>query len=280
MIRPVPTIRCLAPAKINLFLSVGRPDARGYHPLRTIFQAVGLFDVVTVAEARSETSVTFDVPGIPDINTVSRAIDLYKERFELPPLSVHVSKSIPSQAGLGGGSSDAATVLRILQRISGDALSETELARLALQIGADVPFFLVGGVAKAEGYGEVLTPLDDEPRRWLVLARPDEGCPTGPMFEKLDSLDYAWKAFPEDHHPYNDFERVAPCACIDLIERLQVHGAGRAGLSGSGSAVFGVFEDEARARHAIVGLKSEGVPWVEVAPTLSREESLNGYVLS
>ncbi len=217
--------------------------------------------------------MSFDVEGIPEHNTVTKAIQLYGELTDLPPVTVWVEKRIPSEAGLGGGSSDAASVLRGLQELLGHPVPASELAHIALQVGADVPFFLVGGTAKATGYGEALTPLADVPTRWLTLARPDERCATGPMFQKLDALQYEWREFPAGDEVYNDFERVAPCACLDLIERLRVYGAESAGLSGSGSAVFGVFESREEADLAAKRIKSEGAKWAKVAPTLSREES-------
>jgi 4-diphosphocytidyl-2C-methyl-D-erythritol kinase len=94
------------------------------------------------------------------------------------------------------------------------------------------------------------------------------------MFKKLDALDYAWRDFGDPDEVYNDFERVAPCQSLDLIERLQVAGAQKAGLSGSGSAIFGLCENQTTARQAAERMRFEGVPFVTVAPTLSRSESL------
>lgn len=267
------TLRC--PAKVNLFLAVGPLDRRGYHPLRTVFQAIGIYDTLEIQAGAGAHEVTFDDPSIPASNTLTKTLRLLSEVMPLPPLRVHVRKGIPSESGLGGGSSDAAALIRATQRISGLTVPEGELAGIALAVGADVPFFLVGGRAKAEGYGEKLTPLPDGPREWLVLARPEVGCATGPAFARLDALTYDWRAFPEGDELYNDFERVAPCESLDLIERLQVHGARDAALSGSGSAVFGRFGDEALASKAAEKLRAERVGQVWVAPTLVRSESLD-----
>lgn len=265
------SLRC--PAKVNLFLAVGPPDRRGYHPLRTVFQAIGLYDTIEIERGQNVHQVTFDDPSVPDSNTVTKTLRLLSEVLPLPPLKVHVRKVIPSESGLGGGSSDAAAVIRAAQRIAGLMLPEGEGAGIALAVGADVPFFLVGGRARAEGYGERLIPLSDAPREWLVIARPEVGCATGPAFARLDAMTYDWRAFPEGDELYNDFERVAPCESLDLIERLQVHGARDAALSGSGSAVFGRFTTESDAQAALSRMRSEGTKNLWVAPTLTRAES-------
>lgn len=260
------TLTC--PAKINIFLAVGPPDERGWHPLRTVFQEIDLADALTFERAERD-EVTFSVEGIPARNTVTRTLDLLRERVEIPPLRIYVEKRIPAESGLGGGSTDAAALLRHF----GGGLPN--LAEVALRIGADVPFFLVGGRARAEGYGERLAPLSNLPRRPLVLARPEEGCPTGEMFRGLDARTREFRAFPGGDVLYNDFEQVAPCASLDLIERLLVHGADDAGLTGSGSAVFGRFADDARAAQAAQAMRREA-PWVHLGHTVARSSEYLG----
>lgn len=254
------TVEC--PAKINTFLAVGTPDERGWHPLRTIFQAIDLCDTLAIEPAEAD-EVTFSVPGVPAKNTVTEALRLLREHRDVPPQRIRVEKRIPSESGLGGGSSDGAGILRHF----GQDLPRETLLEVALQIGADVPFFLFGGRARAEGYGERLEPLPDLPRRWLVLARPEQGCPTAEMFRKLDEKSRSFADFPEEDLLYNDFERVAPCASLDLIERLQVHGAEDAALTGSGSVVFGRFANEEQAKAAEEAMRREA-PWVHACPTL------------
>jgi len=261
-------VRC--PAKVNLFLAVGPRDERGYHPLRTVFQAIDLSDTLDIEVDSTEPGFFCNDSSVPEDNTVTKAHGLLSELIELPPLRLTLTKRIPSESGLGGGSSDAAGFLRAM----GGSLSEETLMRIALEVGADVPFFLVGGLARAEGYGEKLEPLPDRPSEWLVIVRPDSGCPTGEAYRKLDELQYEWRDFPRGDELYNDFERVAPCECLDLIERLQVHGARDAALSGSGSAVFGRFAGELSAVAAQDALAAEGFGRSWVAKTLSRAESL------
>ena len=254
-------------AKINVFLAVGQPDATGYHPIRSIFQAVSLYDTLSICEA-AEDRVTFDIEGIPSTNTVSKALAGLRRRFDLPSLSVHVEKRIPSEAGLGGGSSDAGGLLRW-------ATKEFELDRklvseIAAEVGADVPFFLIGGRARIEGYGERITPLADFPTTPVVILKPPFGCSTGQMYRDLDAKTYEWRDFPSHDEVYNDFERVAPCECGDWIERLHVHGASQAGLSGSGSALFGLFDNADRAQEAARSLINENAGEVFVCETLPR----------
>lgn len=265
-------VRC--PAKVNLFLSVGPVDARNYHPLRSVFQAVGLFDELHIEAGPRGHAVTFDDPSIPEENTVTRTLRLLAEIVDVPPLRVHVVKRIPMESGLGGGSSDAAGIIRVAKKIGRAPIPAGELGSVALAVGADVPFFLVGGRAKAEGYGEILSPLPDEPVRWIVIAKPAEGSSTRSAFQKLDAISYPWRGFPENDLLYNDFERVARPESLGLIERLRDLGAIDAGLTGSGSAVFGRFDSQEEAERSSDSLRAEGVSFVTVAPTLSRKESL------
>lgn len=265
-------VRC--PAKVNLFLSVGPRDGTGYHPIHTIFQAIGLCDDLFLTPVDEETTFDCNWPWVPDDNSVRQALKLVSEIATVPHLSIELVKRIPTQSGLGGGSSDAAGLLRGVQKLTGVG-SEAELRSVALAVGADVPFFMSGGRALGRGYGQRLTVLQDEPREWLLVAKPDIGCPTAEMYAKLDEMDYAWQEFPEDETLlYNDFEKVAPAECVELIDQLCRLGAKDAGLSGSGSAVFARFESEPLAEIACERLMEEfdGHAWV--VPTLTRRESL------
>lgn len=269
-------VRVPCPAKINPFLAVGSPDAKGYHPLRTVFQAVGAFDVLTIEHAK-EAGFTCNLTTLPLENTVTKALRLVQEASVVPPLHIHLEKRIPVESGLGGGSSDAAGLLRGIDAFLPAPLTKAFKHDVAVSVGADVPFFLVGGRARGEGYGEILTPLPDLEPFWILLVRPSFGCSTPEMFRELDAKQYDWRDFGEDEL-YNDFERVAPCGCLELIEEILGAGAKDAGLTGSGSAVFGRFESEDVAKMARQRLAS-AYPFVEVAPTLSRSDSLRVEVL-
>ncbi|HVT10792.1 MAG TPA: 4-(cytidine 5'-diphospho)-2-C-methyl-D-erythritol kinase [Fimbriimonadaceae bacterium] len=266
-------LRIPCPAKVNLFLAVGPPDRRGYHPLRTVFQAVALYDFLDVEFGGPPTwKVEVDGAELPAENTVSKALRLSQEVFAVAPSRVRLEKHIPMQSGLGGGSSDAAGLLRALDHIRPG--SPEEMRSLAAAVGADVPFFLAGGRAKGEGYGDQITPLPDAPEEWYVIAKPPIGCSTPEMYARLDEKPREWRDWPEGDELCNDFERVAPCECLDLTERLRILGARDAALSGSGSSVFGRFADEGAATAAAASMKSEGHAQVWVAKGLSRRESL------
>ncbi len=265
------TVRC--PAKVNLFLAVGPPDERGWHPLRTIFQAVSLADELLV-EQSSVDQVICAWRDLPVENTLTRTITELRKIVYFPRIKATLTKRIPAQSGLGGGSSDAAGLLRAIQRITDGELTDEAARQIAFKVGADVPFFLTGGRAKAEGYGEQLEPLPDAETQHLVIVQPDEGVSTVKAYRMLDETERPWMDFPTEDRLYNDFERVAPCICGELAERLQVHGAKGALLSGSGSAVFGLFSTEDEASAAAEKMKAEGFGCVWTCHTLTREESL------
>ncbi|VFR57344.1 4-diphosphocytidyl-2-C-methyl-D-erythritol kinase [plant metagenome] len=173
-----------APAKINLFLHVvgRRPD--GYHLLQTLFRFVGLYDTLHL-DARSDGLVTraTDLPGVPadDDLTVRAARALQAATGTKQGVQISLEKRIPAGGGLGGGSSDAASVLIGLNRLWGTGLSRRELMRLALPLGADVPVFVFGQSAFAEGVGELLTAVDLRPAAYLV-AQPKAAVPTAGIF--------------------------------------------------------------------------------------------------
>ena len=267
---PLLTVRC--PAKINTFLAVGPRDERGYHPLRTEFQAVSLSDTLEFWPD-DRFSITSDWADLPSNNTVEKAARLLSEISDLPSVRVHIVKRIPTESGLGGGSSDAAGFLRGVARLLPGRWADHVLHDTARAVGMDVPFFLVGGRARAEGYGERLSPLPDLPTKYLVIARPAVGVATGPAYAALDRLSYPWRDWPAGEEQYNDFERVMPCACGEAINRLLALGATKAGLSGSGLAVYGFFATQDDAERSATAWPDElGQAWS--AQTLSREESL------
>ena len=265
-------VRC--PAKVNLFLSVGPKDARNYHPLRTIFQAINLCDTLVVRNGVGKHIVECDDPTVPANNTVTKALRLLNEVLPLPPLHVTIQKQIPAESGLGGGSSDAAGIIRAAQTITGATIPYGELKGVAEAVGMDVPFFLVGGRARGEGYGERITALDDADSTWMLVARPAIGCGTPIMYTKLDETERDWQPFPNEEILYNDFELVVPSECIQLKTHLINLGAIDASLSGSGSSVFGRFQNEEAAREADSKMNSEKDTKTWVCRTLTRGESL------
>lgn len=281
-----------APAKINLGLRIlgRRPD--GYHLLESVFLPLELADEIELRvhparESRVEL-VTDAVPGLvggdqlgpPEGNLASRAARRYLEAADATAhVGIRLRKQIPIGAGLGGGSSDAAAVLRALAALSpGRRVPSGELARLALELGADVPFFLDPRPSLVSGIGEQIEPLSGLPAIWLVLLNPRVSLATADVYAAFDASEGALTpvspgstmralsglrsgatplAEPTaqflDPVVTNDLEPPACRLCPDvarLRERLLDVGAVAAAMSGSGATVYGVFPDERSARFA------------------------------
>ena len=264
-----------APAKVNLTLIVGARRDDGYHDVSTVMQTVGLYDTLTLTGGGSGLTMTCTDPDLPTdgSNLVLRAARLFfaETGLPVPDLRFDLEKRIPSQAGLGGGSSDAAAVLLAMRTLYAPEVSDAELARMAARLGSDVPFFIRGGTALATGRGERLAPLPRLREGWFVIVKPPEGFSTPAMYRRLDELP------PEPHRPdgmtaaletgdvravaavlCNSFERAVPpdSAVWDIEDALRAHGALAAMLSGSGSAVFGLFDREDAARAAAEVLRA------------------------
>ena len=269
-----------APAKINLGLHVLRKRSDGYHDLETVLLRIGWADRLTARPAERLTLTCSD-PALPtdERNLCMQAARRLAEAFGVAQgAALHLDKRVPYGAGLGGGSSDAAATLRLLVELWGLDASEASLHHLAAELGSDVPFFLGPAAAFATGRGERLTPLRDPrtgaPYRLpfaLVVVAPPVHVSTAEAYALVHpnatarpdlralvaSNDLArWRA-----ELVNDFEApvfAAHPALRRLKERLVEAGAGYASLSGSGAAVFGVFEDAARAAEAAEAARHEG----------------------
>lgn len=261
----------ICPAKINLFLSVGPLDRSKYHPINTIFQAISLSDRLIVQNGDQD-QITCNWPGLPPENTLSKTLRYVKETVHLPPLDIRLEKNIPAESGLGGGSSDAAGLLRCLMEFAPHGLSMGLAHEIASAVGKDVPFFLVGGLAAARGYGEKLTPMADVQPRHLVIIKPEVGISSGQAYSRLDAMDRVLRPIPDDpwSNLCNDFEAVAPPICLEIKERLRQMGH-QALLSGSGSAVFGVLDNP----DAFPTEEFLHYGQVHLCQTLSRQESLS-----
>ena len=181
-----------APAKVNLTLIVDARRDDGYHDVSTVMQTVGLYDTLTLTGGGSGLTMTCTDPDLPTdgSNLVLRAAALFCRELHLPApdLHLHLQKRIPSQAGLGGGSSDAAAVLRAMRTLYAPEVSDAELERMAARLGSDVPFFIRGGTALATGRGERLAPLPRLREGWFVIVKPPEGFSTPAMYRRLDEL--------------------------------------------------------------------------------------------
>ena len=274
----------LAPAKINLTLEVGGPRPDGYHDLTSILQTLALADEVAL-EPAAVTSIENTGPfagGSPAgrENLVWRAIDALADALgrEPEPFRIRIVKRIPAAGGLGGGASDAATVLRLLAR-HWPGVTEHALATAAAAVGSDEPFFLAGGTAFVEGRGERVTPLPDLPGHGVMLFIPPDTLPnkTATLFRALDrdgqvdeptvstALAERLPVQVAGADLYNSFERVAfDCfpGLAGLWERLEVRTGDAIRLAGAGPTLFwiGPLGETERVRAAATGLDCTIIP--------------------
>jgi 4-diphosphocytidyl-2-C-methyl-D-erythritol kinase len=261
--------RVKALAKINLDLRVLAKRSDGYHELRTIFQTVSLADTLDVSFTPGrKTSIELDdAAGIPD-NLVTRAARAVMEASKAAGrVEMRLTKTIPMGAGLGGGSSDAASVLLALPALTGRMLPMETLCRIGQQLGSDIPFFLYGGTAVGIGRGTELFPLPDSPSHAAAIVAPGVHVSTAQAYADLSprlttelqenkifsfqSLVWAGVAGAAGR---NDFEAVVmerEPRLAELKRRLIRAGAQPAMMTGSGSAVFGLFRDRAEVKRAL-----------------------------
>jgi 4-diphosphocytidyl-2-C-methyl-D-erythritol kinase len=280
-------------AKINLDLRVlgVRPD--GFHDLKTIFQALALHDDVSFTKRRGAFAIECNDPKVPtdERNLIWKAATLLwrtagKRRGDTPrDVVVRLRKRIPAAAGLGGGSSDAAVAILALTKIWGLDVDTPTLSRLTAGVGSDVPFFLVGGTTLGLGRGDDLYPLVDLPRTYVVLVRPQFGVSTMEAYGWYDNesrhalrepprkvIAGGWPEWAINLR--NDLEppviRHHP-AVGRIKQALLDAGAVFAAMSGSGSAVFGLFERPDAARRTAADLARPG--WLVLSTrTMSRSE--------
>ncbi len=268
-----------APAKINLFLEVlgKRPD--GYHELETVMQEIDLVDTLTLETTEGGIELTCSEPGIPcdENNLVWKAVRLFQgETGVRGGVRVHLVKRIPVAAGLGGGSSDAAAVLKGLNALYDKGLSDKILMDMAAQIGSDVPFFIKGGTALCRGRGEVVTPLAVKRRFSYVLLYPDIRVSTAEVYNNLrinlttekKDANLTVKTLLSDRDNqlrlslFNRLEEVALRLYPELRRfkaLLDSHLSDGVMISGSGSAIFGHCENQGEAENVKRKLKEQGI---------------------
>jgi 4-diphosphocytidyl-2-C-methyl-D-erythritol kinase len=260
-----------APAKLNLFLHVvgRRPD--GYHLLQSVFTLIDRCDIVRVRRRDDgEIERVSDLPGVPaEADLAVRAARLLQEASGTSfGADIEVEKRIPLGGGLGGGSSDAATVLMALDRLWGTGFGAEALAEIAAGLGADVPFFLFGQSAWAEGIGERLRPVELPPR-WYVVLVPPVGVPTGDVFaapeltrntETLKIEDFSARLARGDFKGLrNDLQPVVANRFPEVRRHLEwLAGHGDARMTGSGSCVFAAFGQREAAQSVLDRLELEG----------------------
>ncbi|MES2562101.1 MAG: 4-(cytidine 5'-diphospho)-2-C-methyl-D-erythritol kinase [Pseudomonadota bacterium] len=247
-----------APAKLNLMLRIVGRRFDGYHLLETVFRFIDYADEVCIAvRADGEIRRSADLPGVPPESDLTlRAARLLKHATgSRLGADIELLKRVPMGAGLGGGSSDAATVLLALNHLWGTALLRSELQALALTLGADVPVFVFGESAFAQGIGELLEPIALPPA-WYVVLTPAVSVATAEIFSdpglKRDSKPLKIHGFSAEGYAAdaaNDMQSLV-CRCYPEVARhlewLKQHGP--ALMTGSGSAVFATFDSEPAAR--------------------------------
>ena len=269
-------MRVKTAAKVNFALDVTGKLPNGYHAIESVFQTVGIYDEVTVELTESGIELSCDVPEkfassdpIPcdERNIAYKAARFFFEQNGMDcGCRIHIKKGIPSQAGMGGGSTDAAAVLFCLGRLTGKSVKASE------KLGADVPFFLMGGTVYVEGIGEKLTPIADHSGRILVIAKGKEGVSTAEAYRNIDSLEApqhpdakklaeAIEKAPEKAYEWfgNLFEQAVQLEEVDDIKSVMLdNNALSAVMTGSGSAVFGLFDSEEQAEICAEKLESAG----------------------
>lgn len=278
-------IRVRAHGKINLGLDVlGRRD-NGYHDVRMIMQSVGLYDNVeivnlgTSASGKPEIDIETNLKYLPnnENNLAYKAAMLLMEEFYISKhISIRIKKMIPVAAGMAGGSADAAAVLKGVNKLFGLGLSNEELKKRGVTLGADIPYCIDGGTALSEGIGEILTPLPPMPPCIILLVKPPINVSTKLVYEKLDSKEI-------EYHPDingmietikagdlvgmasklgNVLQTVTEAEypiITDIKEKMLSMGALNSMMSGSGPTVFGIFNDRAKAKEAYTFFKTSNL---------------------
>lgn len=272
------------PAKINLSLDITgkRPD--GYHTLQSVFQTVGIYDTLTITKTApgQPMTLTCSDPAVPcdERNLVWKAA--VKLLGEKPcGIAMHLEKRIPSQAGMGGGSSDCAAALLGIRKLLALPVSDEQLHAIAASLGADCAFFLYGGTVLAGGIGEKLMPYGTLPRYPVVIAKGSEGISTPEAYRRIDAVT---EPLPQDTHQVlmqleagadalfavcgNHFDAITDLPEVERIrEIIRAHGLNPV-LSGSGAAVFAGCADVETANACAGALRNAGIPFVTVTETV------------
>lgn len=265
-----------ANAKINLLLDITGIKRNGYHSLFTIMQSVSLGDTVTVEKTDGEEiTVSCDVAGVPtdSSNIVYKCADKffqYAGITENKGVHIHIEKKAPFGAGMGGGSADGAAVLVALNKLFGTNYHERVLCRIGVKVGADIPFCIVGGTALCLDTGAIVAPLQDIDGYHIVIVKPECSVSTKEAYGAVDAL-------TNMKHPKNEemlelisdgeinsalklcanvFEQAFDIAGrVDIKDICNKNGAVASCMTGSGSAVYGIFENEADAQKSVDELK-------------------------
>ncbi|MBW2002124.1 MAG: 4-(cytidine 5'-diphospho)-2-C-methyl-D-erythritol kinase [Deltaproteobacteria bacterium] len=260
-------IELLSPAKVNVFLKITGQRIDGYHELLTVFVPVSLYDKLIISKSEKGLEVYYRGREIPNNqnNLVSRAAISFFEKTGIKKgIKITLIKNIPISSGLGGGSSDAATTLKGLNQLWPNALPKEDLEKLALSLGADVPFFLLQKPAMARGIGEILQPIENFPSLWYVIVSPNLMISTAWTYERFKlnltnnrnqnkMSSFKKNIFNIPELLFNDLERVTLVKypfLSSIKESLLQVGALGALMTGSGPSIFGLFDSAKKAQKA------------------------------
>jgi 4-diphosphocytidyl-2-C-methyl-D-erythritol kinase len=265
-----------APAKINFALDVLGKRPNGYHDVAMIMQTIALYDTITVNMIGSEIRLTSDSAAIPidERNIAFKAAHYLRSKYNIKTgVHIHIDKKIPVAAGLAGGSTDAAAVLKLLNNAWDIRLSMEELKEAGLELGADVPFCIQGGTCLAEGLGEKLTIIDTTPACYILLAKPSVEVSTKEVYQSLNLNEIIERPdIPAVIQAIKDNNLRGLCSNMgnvletvttkmhpiipELKQKLMEYGAIGSLMSGSGPTVFGIFEDVSTAQGAYNNIKT------------------------
>ncbi|MBQ8210852.1 MAG: 4-(cytidine 5'-diphospho)-2-C-methyl-D-erythritol kinase [Clostridia bacterium] len=266
-----------AAAKVNLILDLTAVLENGYHSIYTVMQSVGLYDTVTLKLNDSgKIKLSCSLPYIPTTNknTAYKAAEYFFEYIgdTVHGADIYIDKLIPVQAGMAGGSADAAAVIKGLNHLFDNRLSEDEMYQLGEKVGADVPFCIAGGTRLCLNKGEVMAKLPDLPECYIVIVKPEQGVSTKAAYANFDAAE--WIRHPDNegflfaatqqdlktmcYKASNVFEQV-----VEVSDRVKIkaimrnHNAMMAMMTGSGTAVFGIFEKEKDAKKCADALRDK-----------------------
>lgn len=269
-----------AHAKINLTLDIIGKRADGFHDMKMIMQSLSLADEITVQpKPTSGTYVETNLDYLPtgDNNLAGKAVATFYKNLNQTPKSYHIKieKNIPVCAGLAGGSTDAATVLKILNEMENFPYTQEKLCEIGQQVGSDVPFCIISATALAEGKGEILSPLPPLPHCSILLCKPNFSLSTPVLFGKISNMKLSYRPDTDgiiksiqdqdlkgvSQRLFNVFEEALTPhqrLCIEEIKNTMLdHGALGSSMSGSGPTVFGIFTEESQAKEAAAHLQED-----------------------
>jgi len=257
-------VTVIAPAKINLSLDITGVDEKGYHLLDMIMQTVSIFERVTLTKQDEGITMSSNARYIPTDNkntAVIAAINFFEYTGIKGGVDIYIKKTVPIKAGMAGGSADAAGVIVGLNKLYDTKLTMEQLCEIGAQTGSDVPFMLVGGTKRVQGVGNIILPCEDMPKCHFVICMPSKGVSTPAAFGNYDKLGIKTKVETDKlvaAIESNDLEKAAASPDTEPIKKaLLEQGALGSVMTGSGAAVFGVFDSEEKAKKAFQYFKGK-----------------------